>query len=208
MPKTVYCNLRLFPMNIAVRLPVFVGIGCHIREVHRGIVEFGGAPKLFALKFGWPGDSIVPLTKSTIRLRSGKILIKGDAGFAQGCVINLDGGTLTIGNHFWSNPNMFLPCSHEITIGDDCLAGWNVFMFDGDGHTVYQEGKAKTGKKFIHIGDHVWICAYVKILKRTTVSDGSIVALNSLVTRQFTEPNVLIAGSPANVISHSIEWEH
>lgn len=53
----------------------------------------------------------------------------------------------------------------------------------------------------------MWICSEVKILKGVVISDYSVIAMGSLVTRKFFETNVLIGGNPAKVIEHGIWWE-
>ena len=71
----------------------------------------------------------------------------------------------------------------------------------------------KTGEllnqvKELVIGDHVWVCANVLILKNTIIPDGCIVARNSVVTgKHFNESNCLIAGNPAVVKKNNIFWK-
>ncbi|HET6421454.1 MAG TPA: DapH/DapD/GlmU-related protein [Geobacteraceae bacterium] len=49
------------------------------------------------------------------------------------------------------------------------------------------------------IGDEVWLGANVTVLKGVTISENTIVAAGSLVTRSLP-PNVIAAGSPARVL--------
>ena len=44
------------------------------------------------------------------------------------------------------------------------------------------------------------------ILKGVTIPDNSIVATGSIVTREFKDKNVLIAGNPAKIIKEGVDW--
>lgn len=47
----------------------------------------------------------------------------------------------------------------------------------------------------------------VDILKGASINDNSIIGFKSLVTKKYTEKNVIIAGSPAKIIKTNINWE-
>ncbi len=47
----------------------------------------------------------------------------------------------------------------------------------------------------------------VSILKGATIFDNSIVAFGSIVTKSFTETNVIIAGIPAKIVKTNINWK-
>lgn len=44
------------------------------------------------------------------------------------------------------------------------------------------------------------------LLKGTEIPKNSIVGTGALVTKKFTNPNVLIVGSPAKVVKENVEW--
>ena len=96
----------------------------------------------------------------------------------------------------------------EITIGDNCMISDDVFLMT-DGHSVVD---AKTRELLnvppykVEIGNHVWIGHNVSILKGAKIPDCCIVAMNATVTKKFEEPNCVIAGCPANVVKHGIDW--
>ena len=100
----------------------------------------------------------------------------------------------------------------KIDIGQDCMFSWSVVLFPDDCHPIMDK---ETGKLLnshnnnnIHIGKHCWIGYGVTLLKNVTIPDNSIVGMNSFViNKQFDEPNVIIAGSPAKVIKHNIDWD-
>ena len=61
--------------------------------------------------------------------------------------------------------------------------------------------------KDIVIGNHVWIGKRVQCLKGTVISDNSIVGAGSLVTKEFCESNVIVAGNVAKVIKKGVSWK-
>ncbi len=46
----------------------------------------------------------------------------------------------------------------------------------------------------------------ITILKRTNLPDGTIVAANSLINKEFSEQNTLIGGVPAKVLKSNVKW--
>ncbi|MFC6722994.1 acyltransferase [Halobium palmae] len=54
--------------------------------------------------------------------------------------------------------------------------------------------------------DHVWIGTNVSLKKGVTVGEGSVIASNSIVTKDVS-PHTLVAGVPAEPIKENISWE-
>jgi acetyltransferase-like isoleucine patch superfamily enzyme len=97
----------------------------------------------------------------------------------------------------------------KIQIGKDCMLAYDIDIRTGDSHTIID---SKTNERInyaqnIVIGDHVWIAAHVTILKGAYISDNSIVATRTVVTKKFEESNVLIGGMPAKKIKENINWD-
>jgi acetyltransferase-like isoleucine patch superfamily enzyme len=55
----------------------------------------------------------------------------------------------------------------------------------------------------INIGKHVWIGAYVNILKGVTIGDNSIIGIRSIVTKNIPQ-NCIALGVPAKVIRENV----
>ena len=58
----------------------------------------------------------------------------------------------------------------------------------------------------VYIGNHVWVGADALIQKGARISDNSVVATRSIVTKQFDQGNVVIAGVPARIVRENIGW--
>lgn len=90
----------------------------------------------------------------------------------------------------------------SITIGQNCLIGTRVEIYDSDFHALSAEAR-RNGDRHeaspVRIGDNVFIGSNVRILKGVTIGDGCVIANSSLVTRDLPA-NSLASGIPATVI--------
>jgi acetyltransferase-like isoleucine patch superfamily enzyme len=95
-----------------------------------------------------------------------------------------------------------------VKIGVDCMFSTNITIRSTDGHIIYDVDSKKllNQTKPVVIGNHVWISADVNILKGSSIPDNSIVVTGSVVTRNFLEENIIIAGNPADIIKRNINW--
>ena len=208
-PKTIYFNFKMFPFKEAIRFPVYVSHNYKLDlPRHTKNISIDNL-KTFCIRFGNGGSmDIIPNQYGLIQLGTeAKLHFYGDAQFAAGCSLRVDCGKMEFGNNFSANRNCNITCTKGIKIGDNCLLGGGISLRDNDGHKLYIHETQKTGQKEIVIGKQVWICSEVKILKGVVISDYSVIAMGSLVTRKFFETNVLIGGNPAKVIEHGIWWE-
>lgn len=78
---------------------------------------------------------------------------------------------------------------------------------NSDEHSVTDlDGKRINPAEDIVIGNHVWLCAYSKILKGAVIPDNCVIANSSLVKSKFTESNAIYAGIPAKLVKKDITW--
>lgn len=102
------------------------------------------------------------------------------------------------------NRNGQIYCFDSITIGNGVKIAEDVIIRDSDNHEVKSDTYHMTMP--IVIGDHVWIGMRAVILKGVHIGNGAVVASGSVVTRDIP-PNTLVAGVPARIIKHSLEWK-
>lgn len=98
----------------------------------------------------------------------------------------------------------------NIEIGEDCQFSYGIKIRASDGHAIYDNTTKEIlnkPSKGIKIGNHVWLAADVVLLKDTKLSDNTIVGAKSLVTKTFSESNVILAGIPAKVIRRNVNWD-
>ncbi len=208
IPKSLYFNFRVLPFKQAIRFPFLVAYNVKFLRLQKGIVTFADGVKIkpVTVAIGFNGTEEIAPQRALINLSGGKMIFKGKSYFGEGCILGVSGGALTFGANFSANKNFFVSCNREITFGEDCMLGWNVFLFDATGHVMYKDGIQKSSYKPIHIGNHVWLCAEVHVMKGASISDGSVVGYRSLLTGKFEEPNILVAGSPAKYVQNGINW--
>lgn len=94
-------------------------------------------------------------------------------------------------------------------IGNDCMFSNQIELYTGDGHKILN----KTSREILNygsitkIGNHVWIGRGATICKNTIISDHSIIGTRAVVTKQFTEKNIVNAGNPATKVKDNIDWD-
>lgn len=92
--------------------------------------------------------------------------------------------------------------------GRDCMLSYSIDIRSFSAHTIVDKKAEKIHqtKKDVILGDHVWIGMGVAILQGSRIGDHSIVGAKSLVNKEFGE-NVMLAGSPAQVIRQDVDWD-
>src|SRR5262249_34982427 len=122
--------------------------------------------------------------------------------FEKGCFLEIEGGKLTLGSSNYFNRNIRIVCLRAITIGNGCLFGHSVHLYDHN-HRLGNPDQPFSAQDYergeIKIGDNVWIGAKATILKGVTIGDGAIVGAGAVVTRDVP-PYAIVAGVPAKLI--------
>lgn len=109
---------------------------------------------------------------------------------------------IRIGDNVMINNNSFI-CSEGagITIGNDCLIGHNVQIFDSDFHNLNPQLRrdGSPAKAEVIIGHNVFIGANVIISKGVHIGDNCVIGTGAIVIRSIPS-NTIAAGNPATVI--------
>ncbi|WP_417748812.1 acyltransferase [Rosistilla oblonga] len=108
--------------------------------------------------------------------------------------------SITIGDRVAFSNNVSVIANQSVSIGDDCLIGDLVTIFDSDFHEIHPQNRRANGKHSpVRIGNNVWIGSRSMVLKGVSIGDNSIIGAMSLVTKDIPA-NVIAGGSPARVI--------
>ncbi|HWE36458.1 MAG TPA: acyltransferase [Isosphaeraceae bacterium] len=161
------------------------------------------APRLTCVIGARVLGGLVPRSATTvINVADGATLALDGVTIGRGSRIGVNAGArLEIGPSTALTDSCWVAASRSIVIGRDCAISWNVTIFDDDGHGA---GPPPYSAPVV-IGDRVWIGCNATILKGVTIGPGSIVAAGAVVTRSCP-PRSMIAGIPARVIRHDVEW--
>ena len=107
----------------------------------------------------------------------------------------LDGGFI--------NEKVTITCASHIHIGKNAHIAREASIRDYDGHYI-DIPDYRTAKP-VNIGDNVWIGYRALIMKGVNIGEGSIVAANSVVTKDVP-PHCIVAGNPAKIIKENVNW--
>lgn len=128
-------------------------------------------------------------------------------------------GKIKIGNYSNLNENSVIGAVNSVIIGDFASIGAYVTIMDNNNHPVQPDDRkikqfSESGdelrswkysvSKPIIIEDNVWIGANARINKGVTVGENSIVAANSVVTKDVPK-NSIAAGNPARIVKTEID---
>lgn len=130
---------------------------------------------------------------------SAAIVAKCDGGIFIGNLTTL-GGVQVVVHRSGTN----------VRIGESCMFSVGILLYDTDGHPVYDvltKRMLNAEKGDLIIGDHCWIGMNAKILKKVVLEHDTIVGMNSVVTKSFSEPNIAVAGNPAKKIKEGVTWQ-
>ncbi|HWL64773.1 MAG TPA: acyltransferase [Actinomycetota bacterium] len=141
----------------------------------------------------------VTLSRGSTFETQGVVLVAPGAEFVVS-----ENGELSIGSGVLINSGVSVLCWDSVTIGDDCSFAFDSVVMDTDFHRI-RPGQAGVTAPVV-IGNHVWVGARATILKGVTIGDGAIVAAGSIVTHDVPA-RALVAGVPAGVIRHDVEWD-
>lgn len=207
--KTLYYNLKLLPLNQAIKFPLLIGRNTVVRSMS-GKVNIIGPVSPGMISFGVIlifRDN--PNNKSYLSLR-GEITFKGHAIFRSGCNINVEPcATLEVGENFEIGADSIVYARKKILFGTNCSISWNTQIIDTDFHYIKDMNNNYPNNTIpIIIGDNVWICNHVSISKGVILQNGTIVSANSLVNKSFDKENCIIGGTPARILKEGYRREY
>lgn len=103
---------------------------------------------------------------------------------------------MSIGNNTFFNSGCSLNSLNSITVGNDCIFGENVKVYDHNHvfsleNVPYRKSGFTTGS--ISIGNDVWVCANVVICKGVSIGDGSVIGAGCVVRADVPANSILMS---------------
>lgn len=167
-------------------------------------------------------SSCILTTKTQISLlfgsRADDIKI-GNRVILKGTLVSEYGGKIIMGNYSQLGFGSKILSVNSVIVGDYTAIAGNVVICDNNNHPVNPHdrliirktlpGSIERSWKYsdnapIIIGENCWIGENSRICKGVTIGDGSIVAANSVVTKNVPA-NCIVAGNPAKIVKTEIE---
>lgn len=142
-----------------------------------------------------------------------QIILHGDSRI-YGKITACDKGVVEVGAYSALGAGSRIQCALSISIGESTAIAPNVTITDNNTHPTSPSDRLKmmttpaghnmrswkySDKKAVVIGNNCWIGEMSRILKGVTIGDGSIIAANSVVTKDVPA-NCIVAGNPARVV--------
>ena len=120
---------------------------------------------------------------------SGKLNLGKKIRIRKGVDIEcFDGGIIDICDNFFINKNSSIICRYAIKIGDNCMIGEGVGIYDHD-HSFRDGGKPFSEQGYIGapiiIGDNVWIGHGAFIGKGVNIGDNVVIGAGAIITKDI-----------------------
>ena len=127
--------------------------------------------------------------------------------------------TVVVGARSHIGANTVISCARQVTIGEDVLISFGLFIADHDSHSLDYAKRRNDVQDWMHgrkdwahvacaqivIGDKCLIGARAIILKGVCIGKGAVVAAGSVVTKDVA-PWTLVGGNPAKLIRQLEEY--
>jgi len=146
-------------------------------------------------------------------------IILGDTVWMYGTLASQNHGKIYFGNNSRIGANSIVGAVKSVQVGDYTAIADYVIIMDNNNHPVnprdrlymrttdegspFRKWKYSDSKPIV-IGKNVWIGTFSRINKGVTIGDNSIVAANSVVTKNVPA-NSIVAGNPAKVVKTDID---
>ncbi len=97
-------------------------------------------------------------------------------------------GIVEIGNRVFINKNCTIVCRKSVSIGNDCMFGVGVSVYDHDFQRAVSSAPFRAQgfvSKPVRIGNNVWIGAHCFIRAGVTIGDNVVVGAGTVVTKDI-----------------------
>lgn len=111
----------------------------------------------------------------------------------DGELLCFDDANLSIGHHCYFNGRLMISCHNEVVIGNNCLFGPDVKIFDNN-HKFSRDNGVSTDLSTapIRIGNNCWIASNVVILKGSVIGDNCVIGAGCVVRGREIPPNSIV----------------
>lgn len=122
-----------------------------------------------------------------------RLHVAGDVKIRFGSTVQINDGASAEFGHFTCNANINIQCNQRIEIGDDCMIGRNVVIYDSEFHptgSCPETMRVRQGPT--RIGNHVWIQTNAVITRGAQIGNNCIIGPNAFVSGRVREGALVV----------------
>jgi acetyltransferase-like isoleucine patch superfamily enzyme len=136
------------------------------------------------IKLHW-SDKIAPSVK--VRINDGGCITLGEkVELRENCILNVTaGGKITIEDRVFMNDGCCINSRGTVLIESDTMFGQGVKIYDHDHDYKSKNMKINFKQDPVIIGQNVWICSNVIVLRGCHVGNGSVIAAGTVVKKSI-----------------------
>lgn len=127
--------------------------------------------------------------------------------FYPGCHIMVEHtGILCIGYNCFFNHDCSINCLNNIKIGNDCIFGENVRIYDHNHKFNLSDGLFRSQPYTdgtVKIGNNCWIGSNVTILSNVTIGDNVVIAAGTVVAKSVPDNTLLM--NKINIVNKEVQ---
>jgi len=210
LARSLYFNFRVLSFKQAIKLPFWLNQKVVIHK-NTGIIKFGVPVTFRMITFTTIHKEIIGKNISHWT-NEGTVSFTGDhIRFGTGCCITAyKNSSITFDKNVTIGGNSKIMSQETIVIGANLRTAWDVQIIDTNFHYSKNSVSNEVFQKQapIIIGKDCWIANRSSLMKGAKIPDGTIVASNSVVNKQFNIPinenSIFIGGAPAKIIGFNI----
>ena len=206
--KTIYINLRLFPVKNAFKFPIIIFGQCRLANLD-GKLIFKTPIKPGIITLGHRFEVFKKSAKSAELFLQGSWIVSGAIQIGYDFKIYVEkNAVLETGYMCTFANNVKVVCSNKISMGDHVKIGDESQLVDTNYHDLYdlkmQRNIPQKGE--IYLKSYIWTGSRVTIMKNTKIPDYSMIASNSLCNKDFLSfgENNIFGGIPAKFVKNGI----
>jgi acetyltransferase-like isoleucine patch superfamily enzyme len=145
--------------------------------------------------------------RTLVRIR-GTLKIDGKVYLDRGVRIDITPtGTMEMANNSSVNSFTTIICENKISFGENSGISWGGQMLNTDFHDIKHPGRKEKDPSIV-IGKNVMIGCRTSVYKGVHIPDGCVVASDSVIKKDVTSPNTLVATDSTLREIPGVEWKY
>ncbi len=122
--------------------------------------------------------------------------LDGNVKLRFNSTLQVNSGAVCELGSFTTNAGVNIQCNNHLVIGNDCMMGRGVTIFDSSFHpTGTNVDNMRVSTSPVIIGDHVWLGANSSVMQGTSIGSGSIISMNANVSGEIPAASLIMAGT-------------